>query len=245
MSYGGGAKCAVCEKAVYHNDPKISADGKTWHASCFKCKECKSNITLAKWVQLDGENFCKPCYKKVFMLRGEYSDVGGSAPTFAGSTATATAGEGGAGESATTSAAAAAPPYTAPAPAPAAAAKVASPAPKPTGTTPAPAGESKFGGGAKCPVCAKSVYAAEPSVAADGNKFHAACFRCLECKAQLTLAKWCVCCAVSSFCCGWAFCLLSAQFIRPLPPVNFFCLSLSVHSSLFFLHARAQLQGPA
>lgn len=242
MSYGGGAKCAVCEKSVYHNDPKISADGKTWHASCFKCKECKSNITLAKWAQLDGENFCKPCYKKVFMLRGKYSDVGGSAPTFAGSTATAPAGEGGAGESGTNSAAAAPPPSTAPAPA--AAAKVASPAPKSTGTTPAPTGESKFGGGAKCPVCAKSVYAAEPSVAADGNKFHAACFRCLECKAQLTLAKWCVRCVLCAVCCGWTFCFLGARFIRPCRHL-IFCSShfQSIHPS--FTYTQTQLQGPA
>jgi len=189
MSYGGGAKCAVCEKSVYHNDPKVSDSGKTWHASCFRCRECKECITLAKWAQLDGENFCKPCYKKVFMLRGKYSDVGGTAPVFAGSTTTAPAGgEGGAGESAAPAAPAAV--------APAAAKAAPSPAPKPTGT-PAPAGEVKFGGGAKCPVCTKSVYAAEPSVAADGNKFHAACFRCLECKTQLTMAKWCVRVAIS------------------------------------------------
>ena len=52
MSYGGGAKCTVCTKSVYAADPKVQADGKTWHASCFTCKECKSQITLAKWAQV-------------------------------------------------------------------------------------------------------------------------------------------------------------------------------------------------
>lgn len=56
-----------------------------------------------------------------------------------------------------------------------------SPAPKSTGT---PAGEVKFGG-ANCPFCTKTVYSAEPSVAADGNKFHESCFRRLESKRQL------------------------------------------------------------
>jgi len=52
-----------------------------------------------------------------------------------------------------------------------------SPTLKPTGT---PAGEVKLGGRANCPVCTKNVYSAEPSVAADGNKFHESCFRIRE-----------------------------------------------------------------
>ncbi len=35
-------------------DPKVQADGKNWHAACFTCKECKSQITLAKWAQVGG-----------------------------------------------------------------------------------------------------------------------------------------------------------------------------------------------
>jgi hypothetical protein len=44
--------------------------------------------------------------------------------------------------------------------------------------------EQKFGG-ENCPVCTKAVYSAEPSVAADGNKFHESCFRTLESKRLL------------------------------------------------------------
>jgi hypothetical protein len=44
--------------------------------------------------------------------------------------------------------------------------------------------EQKFGG-ANCPVCTKTVYSAEPSVVADGNKFHESCFRELESKRLL------------------------------------------------------------
>jgi hypothetical protein len=37
--------------------------------------ECKSNITLAGWAQLEGRNFCKVCFTKIFSLRGRYDDV--------------------------------------------------------------------------------------------------------------------------------------------------------------------------
>ena len=58
--FGGGKKCAACTKAVYPAEPKVESDGKIWHATCFKCLECSSKITLASWSQLEGRNYCKP-----------------------------------------------------------------------------------------------------------------------------------------------------------------------------------------
>jgi hypothetical protein len=58
--FGGGKKCAACTKAVYPAEPKVEADGKIWHATCFKCLECASKITLSSWSQLEGRNYCKP-----------------------------------------------------------------------------------------------------------------------------------------------------------------------------------------
>ena len=139
-------------------------------------------------AQLEGENFCKPCFKKVFMLRGKYSDVAGGAKKEAKEAAA----EGGA-------AVEAAPPTAAAAAVPAAAASAASAATavpvKPGAWVPkAPAegsaGDSKYGGGKKCAVCTKSVYTAEPKVEADGKIWHASCFKCEECKSQITLEKW-------------------------------------------------------
>ncbi len=160
----------------------------------FNCEECKSHITLAKWAQLEGKNFCKPCFKKVFMLRGKYSDVGGDAPK---------AGDGGEGAAAAKeppskppglppTPSGVLPPSPGPPPAgglppakPAAASVVVPRLPvSPPEPAPAPAqkaapaaggGGPSYGGGSKCTACGKSVYAADPKVTADGKVWHATC----------------------------------------------------------------------
>lgn len=90
-----------------------------WHATCFNCEECKSHITLAKWAQLEGKNFCKPCFAKVFGARGKYDDV--ASGKFKGGTGAGAGGDAGEAPAAAAPAAAAAPPAAA-AEAPAAAA---------------------------------------------------------------------------------------------------------------------------
>jgi hypothetical protein len=46
-----------------------------------------------------------------------------------------------------------------------------------------------LGGGIKCSVCTKSIYAADPQFNADGKIFHKNCFKCLVCKSQLGLSS--------------------------------------------------------
>ena len=43
---------------------------------------------------------------------------------------------------------------------------------------------SRFGGGAKCPKCGKTVYMAEEVIGA-GQKWHKMCFKCTECNKML------------------------------------------------------------
>ena len=43
---------------------------------------------------------------------------------------------------------------------------------------------SKWGGGAKCPKCSKTVYMAE-EVLAEGHKWHKLCFKCSQCGKML------------------------------------------------------------
>ena len=43
---------------------------------------------------------------------------------------------------------------------------------------------SKWGGGAKCPKCGKTVYMAE-EVLAEGHKWHKLCFKCSVCGKML------------------------------------------------------------
>jgi hypothetical protein len=35
------AKCKICTKSVYANDPQINLDGSLFHKPCAKCEDCK------------------------------------------------------------------------------------------------------------------------------------------------------------------------------------------------------------
>ncbi|XP_064616304.1 uncharacterized protein LOC135480403 isoform X2 [Liolophura sinensis] len=47
----------------------------------------------------------------------------------------------------------------------------------------------KFGGGEKCGICEKTVYAQE-RIEAGGKPFHKLCFKCTECKMSLNLNNY-------------------------------------------------------
>ena len=72
---GSSTKCAVCTKTVYPADPQYSSDGLTWHRECFKCVNCKGQLSLSTWAQLEGKLFDKACFFKLFGARGKYDDV--------------------------------------------------------------------------------------------------------------------------------------------------------------------------
>ena len=44
---------------------------------------------------------------------------------------------------------------------------------------------SRFGGAPKCPVCDKSVYAAEKMLGPESKAYHKACFKCSECNKKV------------------------------------------------------------
>lgn len=86
-------KCVACTKTVYPME-KLQADGSVYHKSCFRCAECtkvrvsfvllKRKITdslkceqivgLGNYAALEGKLYCKPCFKKMFKLKGNYSE---------------------------------------------------------------------------------------------------------------------------------------------------------------------------
>jgi ubiquitin-large subunit ribosomal protein L40e len=72
---GGGTSCAVCAKTVYPADPKISSDGLVWHRECFKCVNCKGQVSISNMAQIEGKVFDKACFFKLFGARGKYDDV--------------------------------------------------------------------------------------------------------------------------------------------------------------------------
>ena len=71
--FGGADRCLVCSNRVYFNE-KLSADGKIFHKSCFKCNHCKKVLSLGNYASLNGVYYCKPHFKTLFKLKGNYSE---------------------------------------------------------------------------------------------------------------------------------------------------------------------------
>ena len=65
--------CAICNKAVYFSE-RSAADDKVFHKACFRCEECKTILSLGKYASMEGRTFCKPCFKKLFFSKGNYSE---------------------------------------------------------------------------------------------------------------------------------------------------------------------------
>ncbi|KAL6075726.1 Xin actin-binding repeat-containing protein 2 [Balamuthia mandrillaris] len=70
-------KCVKCEKTVYPGD-RISVEGKVFHKACFRCQECQGTLSLGSYAALDGQYYCKPHFKQLFKLKGNYSEGFGS-----------------------------------------------------------------------------------------------------------------------------------------------------------------------
>jgi hypothetical protein len=91
---GGSKKCVVCEKTVYYME-KLEVDKKLFHKQCFKCKECKKTLrhvpfsvwhslllhnllhmtySAGSYASLEGQIFCKPHFKQLFRLKGNYDE---------------------------------------------------------------------------------------------------------------------------------------------------------------------------
>jgi len=65
--------CYVCQKAVYAQD-RLVADARIYHKPCFRCKKCSNVLKLGNFASMDGEVFCKVCFKKNFFTKGNYSE---------------------------------------------------------------------------------------------------------------------------------------------------------------------------
>eukprot|EP00005_Dracoamoeba_jomungandri_P001719 CAMPEP_0174253362 /NCGR_PEP_ID=MMETSP0439-20130205/2738_1 /TAXON_ID=0 /ORGANISM="Stereomyxa ramosa, Strain Chinc5" /LENGTH=370 /DNA_ID=CAMNT_0015334349 /DNA_START=24 /DNA_END=1136 /DNA_ORIENTATION=- len=66
-------KCKVCNQRVYLNE-KLSADGAIFHKACFRCNECNSVLKLGNYASLEGNYYCKPHFKQLFKLKGNYAE---------------------------------------------------------------------------------------------------------------------------------------------------------------------------
>eukprot|EP00038_Savillea_parva_P009376 m.183137 g.183137 ORF g.183137 m.183137 type:complete len:457 (-) comp15731_c0_seq1:249-1619(-) len=67
-----GDKCNVCNETVYFSE-KTSADNIVFHKKCFRCAQCNKILSVGTYAALEGQMFCKPCFKKNFKLSGNYA----------------------------------------------------------------------------------------------------------------------------------------------------------------------------
>jgi len=63
--------CLVCTRPVYEME-KIVADNKLFHKWCFRCTECNKKCSTSTYAALNAQIYCKPCFKKLFKLKGNY-----------------------------------------------------------------------------------------------------------------------------------------------------------------------------
>ncbi|XP_058415148.1 F-actin-monooxygenase MICAL3 isoform X2 [Diceros bicornis minor] len=66
QNLGGSDTCYFCQKRVYVME-RLSAEGKFFHRSCFKCEHCAATLRLSAYAYdiEDGKFYCKPhyCYR--------------------------------------------------------------------------------------------------------------------------------------------------------------------------------------
>ncbi|KAK4371928.1 hypothetical protein RND71_007312 [Anisodus tanguticus] len=65
-------KCSACDKTVYFVD-LLSADGVTYHKSCFKCSHCKGTLVMSNYSSMDGVLYCKTHFEQLFKESGNFS----------------------------------------------------------------------------------------------------------------------------------------------------------------------------
>ncbi|KAK1377007.1 LIM domain-containing protein PLIM2b [Heracleum sosnowskyi] len=65
-------KCDACGKTVYFMD-LLTADGITFHKSCFKCSHCKGTLVMSNYSSMDGTLYCKTHFDQLFKESGNFS----------------------------------------------------------------------------------------------------------------------------------------------------------------------------
>ncbi|XP_070038568.1 LIM domain-containing protein PLIM2b-like isoform X2 [Nicotiana tomentosiformis] len=65
-------KCSACDKTVYFVD-LLSADGVTYHKSCFKCSHCKGTLVMSNYSSMEGVLYCKHHFEQLFKESGNFT----------------------------------------------------------------------------------------------------------------------------------------------------------------------------
>ena len=70
-SFGGGPKCAVCNKTVYKVEECLTEIG-IIHKVCHYCVSCRRRLPQGKLFNHMQELYCDQCNKKLFSTRGKH-----------------------------------------------------------------------------------------------------------------------------------------------------------------------------
>jgi len=75
LGAGEGERCVKCDERVYVAE-KVSVDGQVYHKACFRCSVdgCKKKLSPGTYAAMQGTLYCKPCFKKMFKLKGNYDE---------------------------------------------------------------------------------------------------------------------------------------------------------------------------
>ncbi|XVE64872.1 hypothetical protein DITRI_Ditri07aG0136500 [Diplodiscus trichospermus] len=69
---GTTEKCKACDKTVHFID-LISADGISYHKTCFKCSHCNGLLVMSSYCSIEGVLYCKPHFEQLFKETGSYT----------------------------------------------------------------------------------------------------------------------------------------------------------------------------
>ncbi|CAL4886451.1 unnamed protein product [Urochloa decumbens] len=73
MSFTGTQdKCKTCDKTVHFID-LLTADGVSYHKTCFKCTHCKGTLSISSYSSMDGVLYCKTHFEQLFKETGTFS----------------------------------------------------------------------------------------------------------------------------------------------------------------------------
>ncbi|KAJ1968696.1 hypothetical protein IWQ62_001084 [Dispira parvispora] len=78
MRFPGPPKCPRCDRSVYVAEQAVGPGG-PWHRSCLTCAQCNTRLDSGRFVDKEGEAYCRICYNKLFGPKG-YKLAGGTSP---------------------------------------------------------------------------------------------------------------------------------------------------------------------
>ena len=53
---------------------QIKVENLTYHKTCFRCTECNRTLSAGSYASSYGKFFCKPHFKQLFALKGNYDE---------------------------------------------------------------------------------------------------------------------------------------------------------------------------